>query len=311
MVAAESKTGPKRASPAVAPRWIWSHADAQSDPGGRILLRKTFHLDKIPQHVVASATCDNELVLYINGHKVGATAEWTKPLVVDITSHLHVGENVLAVEATNWPDPAHGKGLNVKGANPAGFLARIAPHGDPSQTWRIDSDDTWLWTSIAKGAWTRADFDAKGWRHAVELPKAEALYGRIDLDSSSSTPADGAPVRAGLVFDDPLLAALGRTSREQVVTRRESVATTLQALELINGKTLDDKTSAGAKALLAAVGTDPDALIRRVFLAGLGRAPTAAELAATRDLVGRPATAEGVQDLLWAVVMLPEFQLIE
>ena len=113
------------------------------------------------------------------------------------------------------------------------------------------------------------------------------------------------------MFDDPLLAALGRTSREQVVTRRESVATTLQALELINGKTLDDKTSAGAKALLAAVGTDPDALIRRVFLAGLGRAPTAAELAATRDLVGRPATAEGVQDLLWAVVMLPEFQLIE
>jgi hypothetical protein len=29
-----------------------------------------------------------------------------------------------------------------------------------------------------------------------------------------------------------------------------------------------------------------------------------------RDLVGSPARKEGVEDLLWAMTMLPEFQLI-
>ena len=29
-----------------------------------------------------------------------------------------------------------------------------------------------------------------------------------------------------------------------------------------------------------------------------------------REMVGEPARREGVEDLLWAVVMLPEFQLI-
>ena len=31
---------------------------------------------------------------------------------------------------------------------------------------------------------------------------------------------------------------------------------------------------------------------------------------AAKELLGSPATAEGMADLLWAVVMLPEFQLI-
>ena len=42
----------------------------------------------------------------------------------------------------------------------------------------------------------------------------------------------------------------------------------------------------------------------------LGRKPTAEELAIARGLVGEKPTAEGVADLLWAVVMLPEFQLV-
>jgi mono/diheme cytochrome c family protein len=300
----------KRRGPEVEPRWIWSHANAVHDPGGRILLRKTFLLAKMPKRAVVAATCDNELVLYVNGHKAGASADWTKPLSVEITKWLRVGENVVAVEATNWPDPKHGKGVTVQGANPAGFLARVGLT-DGAQERQLPSDESWLWSETAKGDWTLAAFDAEGWQHAAALPNAAGLYGQLDLGSLSPAPGDDTPIRAALEFDDPLLAALGRTNREQVVTRRESIATTLQALELINGKTLDDRTRAGARQLLAAIGPDPDKLIRHVFLAGLGRAPRSNELAPARDLVGRPATVEGVQDLLWAVVMLPEFQLIE
>ena len=44
--------------------------------------------------------------------------------------------------------------------------------------------------------------------------------------------------RASLVAADPLLVALGRPNREQVLTTRSTIATTLQMLELANGTTL-------------------------------------------------------------------------
>src|SRR5262249_3120821 len=46
--------------------------------------------------------------------------------------------------------------------------------------------------------------------------------------------APKAAARAALVNADPLLIALGRSNREQVVTERPKTATTLQALELTN-----------------------------------------------------------------------------
>ena len=48
----------------------------------------------------------------------------------------------------------------------------------------------------------------------------------------------------------------------------------------------------------------------RTYRTALGRTPTAGELEVARGLVGTPAKPEGVADLLWAHVMLPEFQVI-
>jgi hypothetical protein len=112
-----------------------------------------------------------------------------------------------------------------------------------------------------------------------------------------------------------LTLALGRPNREQVVTTRSGAATTLQALELANGATLAKAMEEGAARLLADKPTAA-VLIDRVYRRGLGRAPTAAEVKACRELLGadaatgRQVRVEGVQDLLWAVTMLPEFQLI-
>jgi hypothetical protein len=56
-------------------------------------------------------------------------------------------------------------------------------------------------------------------------------------------------------------------------------------------------------------------LVDRVFWYALGRAPSAAERRTAeaalieRARPGRP-SAEGLADLLWAVLMKPEFQLI-
>jgi mono/diheme cytochrome c family protein len=117
-------------------------------------------------------------------------------------------------------------------------------------------------------------------------------------------------VRAALVAADPLMVALARPNREQVVTTRPTAATTLQALELTNGETLADVLKRGAENLLTAPAATIDDLIPKLYKEALGRKPTAQELQIAREIVGQPAQPAGVEDFLWAVTMLPEFQLI-
>ena len=68
----------------------------------------------------------------------------------------------------------------------------------------------------------------------------------------------------------------------------------------------------GAKKLLAEART-ADQVIDLVYQRALSRAPTEAEMTLCRSLLGdaQEPTAAGVEDLLWAVVMLPEFQLMD
>jgi hypothetical protein len=104
---------------------------------------------------------------------------------------------------------------------------------------------------------------------------------------------------------------LGRPNREQVITGRPSAATTLQVLELMNGATLASQLRNGAIRLLAqSPSTSADSVVETLFRRALNRTPTAAELDLATGLVGTPARPEGVEDLLWSVAMLPEFQLI-
>jgi hypothetical protein len=112
-----------------------------------------------------------------------------------------------------------------------------------------------------------------------------------------------------MVVADPLMTALGRPNREQVVTTRPSAATTLQSLELSNGATLATILGRGAERL-AAAHPKPAALVSSVFQRALGRAPTKAERMLCRRALGPAITVDSVEDLLWSVVMLPEFQLI-
>ena len=117
-------------------------------------------------------------------------------------------------------------------------------------------------------------------------------------------------IRASLVVADPLTRALGRPNREQVITDRASQATTLQALELTNGQTLADRLKLIAADLIAQSFPSPEALVERLFLTGLGRSPSAAELTAHLQFFEGTISSEAIEDSLWGLVMLPEFQLI-
>jgi hypothetical protein len=128
---------------------------------------------------------------------------------------------------------------------------------------------------------------------------------------ADATPLERRKVRACLVKSDVLMRSLGRPNREQVVTTRPDQLSTLQALDLSNGPVLTDLLTRGAAEVLKAHHDEPpEQMIEKIYLRALSRRPTTEELGIARELVGTPGTKEGMADLLWAVVMLPEFQLV-
>ena len=138
-------------------------------------------------------------------------------------------------------------------------------------------------------------------------PHADAKINRMLVREGDLPRADR--IRSSLVAATPLMTALGRPNREQVVTTRASAPTTLQTLELLNGATLSDRLRQAAEAM-AADRPSPAALVEAVFRRALGRPPGPAERALALDSLGRSPSAAAIEDLIWAVIMLPEFQLV-
>jgi hypothetical protein len=81
-------------------------------------------------------------------------------------------------------------------------------------------------------------------------------------------------------------------------------------LELTNGPTLTLLLQKGAKRLAKENATDGKALIGTLYAKAVGRAPTEQELSLAEGVVSASPKTEGVEDFLWVMVMLPEFQLI-
>ncbi|WP_285057639.1 DUF1549 domain-containing protein [Pedobacter ginsengisoli] len=116
-------------------------------------------------------------------------------------------------------------------------------------------------------------------------------------------------VRASLVANNSFLTALGRPNRETVATSRDSQANLLQALELTNGGKFNAVLKQGAEQWKAKF-KDPDLLIREIYGRTLGRTPVEKELKLARQALGKSPDTGAIQDLFWAMVLLPEFQII-
>ena len=115
--------------------------------------------------------------------------------------------------------------------------------------------------------------------------------------------------RASLVKNDPFLTALGRPNRETVSTSRMSQANLLQALELTNGSKFTSTLKTGAKKWRTLYPTS-GALVTTLYQKAYGRPPQAQELAVAQKILGPKPSEESIEDLVWAVTLSPEFQLI-
>jgi len=285
--------------------WIWGdlHGASGVAPGTNVF-RRSVVLEEVPTEATLFVHVDNSARVFVNGERARGTesSDWSQASLYDARPLFRAGTNVVTVEAVNGGDVS----------NPAGLLiyGRIRLAGSKGSRIRdFASDASWSvltgpgpnWkTTDSTAGWTVAqvlgDPGLAPWNVAEAFTAAvsgQALYGNI---------------RSSLTSADPLDLALGRPNREQVTTVRPSTATTIQALELTNGDTLAKLLKRGAERLVA---SQPEgrALANRVFRQALCRPPNRAELALALELVGRKPRAEGVEDLLWSVAMLPEFQL--
>ena len=143
------------------------------------------------------------------------------------------------------------------------------------------------------------------------LAASAKAAGKEPVDANPPAVARGTGrKRAGSRNLDRLMRTLGRPKRDVVVTRRESSATTAQFIELSNGRSVADLVARGGKEWVNS-GRSPEVLVADLFASSFGRAPSSGELKSSLGVVGSPASARGIEDLLWMLVMHPEFQLIQ
>jgi hypothetical protein len=91
---------------------------------------------------------------------------------------------------------------------------------------------------------------------------------------------------------------------------RPEELTTLEALDLSNGQTLTTALERGAESLLKRDWPSSTDFVRWLYAATLTRAPSSAELNAALELLSEKPAAPEVADLLWAILMQPEFQYV-
>jgi hypothetical protein len=105
--------------------------------------------------------------------------------------------------------------------------------------------------------------------------------------------------------------SLGRPNREQVVSDRPATLTTLQALDLSNSPLLMETLRRGAESILKRFeGQEAATIVEWLYESALSRPPTSEEHNIAVDVLGARPNAQGTEDLLWMVIMLPEFQIV-
>jgi hypothetical protein len=198
-----------------------------------------------------------------------------------------------------------------EGPNPAGllFVAQIRIPDQPLIT--IATGPNWRWTRQATDGEGEFETDPSDWQPAAVLAEPTIWAGRIG-DAPSKALEDAldpkrARVRASLVKSDELMRALGRPNRDQIVTSRPTQFTTLEALELANGEALKATLETGAQRLVDRFAQRPSDLVDWLYTFGTSHPPSDDTRAAAVRFLGGTPQATAVEDLLWSLVMQPDF----
>ena len=283
-------------------RWVWHSDIKQSNnayPGTRYL-RKVFELNAPEEVVFAQAliTADDSFTLFINGEEVVSNGNWREVSKLDVRSQLRRGKNSIAIEAVN-------EGILP---NAAGVLFSLKLEEGSGATRLVESDRSWKASDSLHSGWKEPAFEDANWSEVRQ--KGSGDWGNLVAFHHQERERELRFARASLVKNDDFLKALGRESRENVITFRTSQATLLQALELTNGTFLYDALAESARKLQDQYEGQETVLVEDLYSVLFGRSPEQEELATAAQALGDNPSVEAIQDLLWALILQPEFQLI-
>jgi len=143
-------------------RWIWvpSGSLASSATAGDRFFRAGFEVPEA--RAVVKAVClmsaDKQFELFVNGVHAGKGDNVQSPEIIEITSLVKGGRNIVAVRAAN-----EGAG------KPAGLIGAIRVEFEKGEPLVLPTSGQWKSTEGARSGWEKADFDDSDWSAAKEL----------------------------------------------------------------------------------------------------------------------------------------------
>ncbi len=299
------RTGSDPNSPGLVGKWVWSRADvAQAAAGETITLRGTWDIKGEPTQALGAISCDNSYLLSINGQFVQSGENWEVPDAILLTNRLKAGKNEIVIVAKN----------GGSGPNPAGLFFEARSYRPDGSFESLGTGDQWQWTSKQPERNGHFKTEPDDWKPAVPVSNPEVWASRLDPEFRSMLATGGKSaglmVRASLVKSDFLMRSLGRPNRDQIVSVRPADLTTLEAIDLSNGQILAEILTRGSKKLLARKWQSSEEFARWAYHYALSREPSTEELTVLKEALGEKLTEQGIQDVLWSVIMLPEFQMV-
>ncbi|MBL8889417.1 MAG: DUF1549 domain-containing protein [Planctomycetaceae bacterium] len=283
--------------------WIWSKQDAsQAAAGETVAFRKVWDVTEVPELAIAVVSCDNEFQFYLNGRMVGQGQQWDVPNVVELEGVVS-GQNELLVVARNGGDSP----------NPAGLWCEVGVKYADQRIDKFGTDSSWEWTQQLPNGDGQFLESPKDWQSSSAVNHAGIWVGRVTPQADSllarGLHGDVRMIRASLLKSDFLMRSLGRPNRDQIVSVRPTELTTLEAIDLSIGSTLDGYLQHGARSLVSRNWTNRESLVRWVFQHALSRDPSTEEANVLAEELSWPLKPTEVADFLWSVMMLPEFQI--
>ena len=287
-------------------QWIW-HKEIELDrvaipkPGTRYL-RKVFRadLDTPLKEATLLITVDDKYVLYLNEQKISEGHDWRDVKKISVPVSILKEANCIAIEAEN-------SGVLP---NEAGVLLALEVMYDNGDTLRIYSDQSWKTNDRKSEGWLLTEFDDSSWEDAQRYGSfGYSHWGKLPEFTFDPSPADPF-IRSAYVKKDLFTTTLNRPMRDNVTTKREEETTLLQALMLTNSAFFMERISQGAEKWYARFGDDLEGLTEAMFQQLLGRSPSDEERLVVRNSIGQSPTPQDIADLIWTVVLLPEFQFI-
>lgn len=143
-------------------KWIWTNEGdpASNAPVGNRFFRTAFDVSKRVTQATLEVGVDDECTIWINGKEI-AKQGIGRVAMYDVTGHVNVGKNAIAI-------------MGVNKAGPAGLMVQLTYTPEGEKPVKIGTNETWKANGGDAPNWQNADFNDQGWQAPKVISDAYA-----------------------------------------------------------------------------------------------------------------------------------------